>query len=198
MKSHDTTARAVFGLSLEAVVRRIVRTFDRASASDIEAGARWYDEAGDLAATLAGGDITVQHAATVIAHLSPRTPWARNVATAVALIHEGPEAARALGAMGALVDRAVESLAYVDPFESFGPSAKKTRSFARNISGDREEVTVDIWAMRVADLDEALLSRKGAYEAMAHAYRLAAGRRGVDPATMQATTWVVARNGRAS
>ena len=196
--SHDTTSRSVFGVSHATIVARILRTFDRATTSDLEAGARWYDESGALAASLAGGDVTTAHAATMIAHLSPRTTWSRNVATATALIREGRDAARSLGAMEALLDRAERSLTFEDPFESFGPTAPKTQNFARNIAGDREAVTVDVWACRVADLDENALGRKGAYDAVAHAYRLAARRRGVDPATMQATTWIVARNGRSA
>lgn len=193
--SHDTTTRKVFGITLETIVRRILRTFDAATTADIEAGARWYDEAGQLAADLAEQAGSVDHAAVVIAHLSPRTAWARNVAGAVELIRNGT---RYNGIIGSLYERALASLEFDDPFDSFGPTAPKTRSFAANIAGDREAVTVDVWACRVADLDETLLGRKGAYDAVAHAYRLAARRRGVDPATMQATTWVVARNGRAS
>lgn len=199
--SHDESARKAFGVSLETIVRRIVRTFDRASASDVESGARWYDEAGTLASSLADEDWTPAQVACLIAHLSPRTTWARNVATATVMVQDkrdGHNAALRLGAMGALVNRAAQIHDWEDPFDSFGPAARKTRSFARNIHGDREAVTVDVWAMRVADLDESALSRKGAYDAVAHAYRLAARRRGVDPATMQATTWIVARNGRAS
>lgn len=193
--SHDSVARTVFGVSLETITRRILATFDRATASDLESGARWYDEAGDLAASLASDAGSLEHAATVIAHLSPRTPWARNVAGAVSLIRHGE---KGNGTMDALYQRAVSSLDYEDPFESFGSGAPKTAAFARNIAGDREVVTVDVWALRVASLDETAIGRKGAYEAVAHAYRLAARRRGVDPATMQATTWVVARNGRAA
>ena len=195
MTSHDLTARKVFGVSLETIVRRILATFDRATSNDVENGARWYDDAGALAATLAqytNGD--VERAAAVISAYSPRTPWARNVAAATAHLSTGPTAARRAGAMGANVDRAIDA-------ERDGIAAlngPKTNAFARNIAGDREAVTVDVWACRVADLDETALGRKGAYDAVAHAYRLAARRRGVDPATMQATTWIVARNGRAS
>jgi hypothetical protein len=174
--SHDSTARKVFGVSHETIVRRIIRTFDAATPSDVEAGARWYEEA-----------------AAVIAHLSPRTTWSRNVEGAIMLLTSGE---RANGIIGANFDRAYASLDYDYPLESFG--GPKTKAFAANIAGDREAVTVDVWACRVADLDETLLSRAGAYDAIAHAYRLAARRRGVDPATMQATTWIVARNGRAS
>ena len=194
--SLESTSRSVFGVSHETIVRRILATFDKATPADVEAGATWYGEAGALCDTLATGPITREHVAAVIAQLSPRTTWSRNVAGAVALIANGPDAARSLGCIGANVDRAAVALESSDPLSTInGP---KTASFARNIVGDREAVTVDVWAARVADLDETLLSRKGAYDAVAHAYRVAARRRGVDPATMQATTWIVARNGRAA
>lgn len=194
--SHDSVTRAVFGVSHETVVRRIVATFDRATASDLESGARWYDDARDLAQSLGrtsghGPDV----AACVIAHLSPRTTWARTVAGAVSLLTYGE---RADGIIGANYARAYRATLTGRPFGTFGPKAPKTLSFARNIAGDDEAVTVDVWACRVASLDETLLGRKGAYDAVAHAYRLAARRRGVSPATMQATTWIVARGGRSS
>lgn len=196
--SHDSTARRVYGVTLETIVRRILATFDRATAADIEAGARWYSIAGTIAADLVAGDDvdTIEHAAALIAALSPRTDWARNVAgaTAIAYGHD------AVGCIGTNVTRANRVLLADDPVADLNATgtAPKIESFARNILGDVEAVTVDVWACRVANLDETRLSLKGAYDAVAHAYRLAARRRGVDPSTMQATTWVVARNGRAS
>lgn len=198
--SHDQTMRRVFGVTLETVVRRILRTWDRASRSDVEAGARWYDEAGTLAANMAaahrGDGVDLERAASVIAALSPRTSWNRNVIGAAAFLVSGPAAARRVGCIARNVEKA--RLAKRLGFEAFGPTAPKTARFARNIAGDRESVTVDVWAMRVVDLDENLLTRKGAYDAVEHAYRLAARRRGVDPSTMQATTWILARNGRSA
>lgn len=194
--SRDTIARTVFGVTYETIIRRILATFDRATASDLESGARWYDEAGSLAASLSVHvDGSLERAASVIAALSPRTSWDRNVAGATAILVSGPTAARRLGCIGANVDRATD--AKRNGYNGLG-NGPKVAAFARNIAGDRETVTVDVWACRVADLDESLLGRKGAYEMVADAYRAAARRRGVDPATMQATTWVVARNGRAS
>lgn len=191
--SHDETVRKVYGITLETVVRRILATYDRASKSDIESGARWYDEAGDLAASLAAQHgYDVETVAGVIAALSPRTPWSRNVAGTVALLADQDDPPTYL------ISRNVDTALQILEGDIEGPTGPKTAAFARNIAGDREAVTVDVWACRVASLDEDLLSRKGAYEAVAHAYRLAARRRGVDPATMQATTWIVARNGRAS
>lgn len=196
--SHDDVTRRVFGVTLETVTRRILKTFDRATPANIEAGARWYLVAEVLASTIAADPDTevenIEQAAALIAALSPRTDWTRNVAGAVNMAH-GREAA---GCIGTNVDRANRVLASpFDPIEALG-NGPKTRAFAANIAGDPEAVTVDVWACRVADLDETRLSRVGAYDAVAHAYRLAARRRGVDPRTMQATTWVVARNGRAS
>jgi hypothetical protein len=182
--------------SVETLVGRILRTFDRATASDVEAGATWYDEAGTLAADLAArGGHSVEEAAVVIAHLSPRTSWIRNVLGAEALLLRDE---RHAGIIGDNFDRAVASLDFENPLESFGPTAPKTLNFARNILGDVEAVTVDVWAARVAGLDERQLGLAGVYELTAHAYRLAARRRGVAPATMQATTWIVARGGRAA
>ena len=191
-----TRSQDVFGITAETITRRILRTFDRATSSDVESGSRWYDEAGDLAANMAGAHhTTVEHTASVLAALSPRTTWSRNVLGAAALLNFGADAARQVGCIGANVDRAVRCI--TDGYAGLG-NGPKTHAFARNIAGDREAVTVDVWAMHVADLDETLLSRKGAYDIVANCYRAAARRRGVDPATMQATTWIVARNGRAA
>lgn len=194
--SHDTTTRQVFGVTLETVVRRILRTFDRATKSDVERGARWYDDAAQLVASLSTREVSLEQAASVLSALSPRTSWERNVAGATALLKSGPQAALDLGCTRANVEKARR--AKRDGLAVFGPTSPKTGRFARNFLGDREAVTVDVWAMRVVDLDEGLLTRKGAYDAIEHAYRLAARRRGVEPATMQATTWILARGGRSA
>jgi hypothetical protein len=190
--SHDANLKRAGLASLETLTRRILRTFDRATASDLESGATWYEEAHNLATTLATGDVDLERAAAVIAALSPRTTWSRNVAGATLLLTTGDVLP---GLIGRNVDTARR--AAVDGFDAL--SGPKTSAFARNIAGDEESVTVDVWAARVVNVDpDAQLSRKGVYEAVAHAYRLAARRRGVTPATMQATTWIVARDGRAS
>lgn len=192
--SHSETLQVKAGVTLGTVVRRILRTFDRATVSDLEAGARWYDSAGELASSLATPEVPREHVAAVIAALSPRTSWARNIAGATALLQSGPGAARKTGCIGRNVETARTAKRH-GPGVLNGP---KTQRFAANIIGDREAVTVDVWAARVAGIDERQLALVGVYDAIEHAYRLAARRRGVDPATMQAVTWVVARNGRAS
>jgi hypothetical protein len=89
--------------------------------------------------------------------------------------------------------RAHKALNAAEPFDTFGKAAKKTRSFARNITGDVHAVTVDVWAARIAGVTEDQLKLVGVYEAVAHCYRLAAKRAGIDPQQMQAITWIVIR-----
>jgi hypothetical protein len=192
-RSPDACLRRV-GTSTRRAVASILATFDRATPSDMEAGATWYADARELALALGErGGWGVEHAAAVISHLSPRTTWTRNVAGATALLLAGKQAP---GTIGANYQRAMASLQSETPEDSF--SGPKTLRFYRNITGDTEAVTVDVWAARVVGLGEAALQRQGVYDAVEHAYRLAARKRGVTPATMQATTWVVARNGRAA
>jgi hypothetical protein len=196
---HDRRLKAAGLPTVATLTARILRVWNRATQSDIEAGARWYSEAQELASTLtgrpySGGILNLEQTASIIAALSPRTSWSRNVAGAVALVIEGPTAARRVGCMTRNVETAQR--AKTEGFAALnGP---KTSRFARNIAGDRESVTVDVWAARVADIDPDLLSRVGVYDAVERAYQNAARRVGVDPATMQATTRIVARNGRSS
>lgn len=184
------------GESTRMVADRIVRTWNRATVADLDNGAGWYAEGQKLIDELAAEHgLSRETVAAVIAHLSPRTPWRRNVDGARALLATGA----APGCLGANVERARAAMLSADPLATLnGP---KTYRFALNLLGDREAVTVDVWAVRVAlgERDDAalILDRVGMYDAIEHAYRVAARRMGVDPSVMQATTWVVARNGRA-
>lgn len=193
-RSPDASLRRI-GVTYETVIRRILRTFDKATPHQIEQGSTWYDEAGDLATSLAPHFGSRDHAAAVISHLSPRTSWSRNIAGAVAMAH-GDTSDTPEGCMSANVKRARQAILSEDPLNTFGKGAPKTKRFAANIAGDRESVTVDVWAARVAGVTEQDLSKVGVYDALEAAYQAAARRRGVDPTTMQATTWIVQRNGR--
>lgn len=198
----DDVLRRIGAGGTTATVNRILRTWHRQTSADFEAGVRWYGEDAEhfLATLVRLGAPTREHAAAVTSQHSPRTPWARNKDAAVAHIVGGALAARELGAMGENTARAEIALRSDDPVATIrGP---KTSAFARNLLGDREAVTVDVWAARVAfgetsEDPESDLGKVGVYDAVAHCYRLAARRIGVDPTTMQATTWIVARNGRA-
>lgn len=191
-QSHDDRLAKAGLPSLATLTDTILGVWSQATDSDLESGASWYGEAAELAATLAAkSGVSVEHAASVISHLSPRTTWARNVMGATELLLHGRQGP---GIMSAGYGRAVKALESDNPLETFG--GPKTRAFAANISGDTEAVTVDVWACRVAGISDKLLGRVGVYDAVAEAYRLAARSVGVTPRTMQATTWVTARGGR--
>lgn len=178
----------------ESITRRILAVYDRATDADKTAGADWYPYARGIATALGtAGGRDAAAAAAVIAHLSPRTPWARNVAGAAELMIHGR---RMAGIMRDNYARASAAWDHPEPLDTLkGP---KVRPFARNLLGDLDAVTLDIWAARVAGVTETQLARVGMHEALAAAYTRAARRRGVTPAVMQATTWIVARNGRAN
>lgn len=197
MSHHNDTLKRS-SASVRAAVNAIVRTWHAATDGQREAGARWYPGVETLAHDLATlHSTTPEHVAAVIAHLSPQLQWSRNLAAAVELLATGRKLP---GVMSHSFRAASAALESSDPLATLtGP---KVSRFARNILGDTEAVTVDVWACRVAlpgreDLP-LILARKGVYEALEHCYRLAARREGVAPVTMQAATWIVARNGRES
>ena len=195
--------RNAYGTDIRACVARILATWHAADDSDRAAGHAWYTEAGKHAAILAERHGTTrEHAAAVLAHLSPRTFWARNVAAAYSLYADGTAA----HCLTRNVDAARVAMGSTHPLSTFSPVAKKTRAFAANILGDTQRVTVDVWAVRIAlgdttkrnnPIDDIPLKRVGVYEAIERAYQVAAERAGVTPAVMQATTWITTR-GRAS
>ncbi|AHY27152.1 hypothetical protein PBI_PHANTASTIC_89 [Mycobacterium phage Phantastic] len=191
MASHNEVLGRI-DLSTRKVTDNIIRVFAKASEQDILDGKVWYEEAKALAVECAvNGGMTLEQSAVMIAQLSPRLRWNKNVEAARSLVATG----KAPGVLSRSVERALQAMTAEDPWSTFG-KAPKTRSFALNILGDDHAVTVDVWAARVAGITEQQLGRAGVYEAIAHCYRLAAKRVGISPAQMQAITWVVAR-GRA-
>ena len=184
-------ALAKIGLNVEQVTKRISRTFGKATAEDILAGKVWYCEAQDLCENLSlFSDYTIDQIAAAMAQLSPRLRWSQNVESIISLVNNGVVPTCV---MSGPAGRAHKALNAAEPFDTFGKAAKKTRSFARNITGDVHAVTVDVWAARIAGVTEDQLKLVGVYEAVAHCYRLAAKRAGIDPQQMQAITWIVIR-----
>src|SRR4051812_23025851 len=114
------------GTSTRAVADRIVRVWERATSADVESGARWYADGETFIATLAGATSHSQETvAAVVAHLSPRTTWQRNMQGADLLLTTG----EAPGCIGANVERAREAMTAADPLGTLnGP---KTSRFAR-------------------------------------------------------------------
>ena len=182
------------------MVSNILGTWDVATPVQREAGARWYAEAGILAALIADATgIPKARVVHAIAALSPRNPWRWNVFDAYAFCVARAEGRTMPSAstFGRNRDAAWRALdpAIDDPWLT---SALKVRAFVAAIMGDDVAVVVDAWAARVATGQTS--NGKGfsisdrQYVAIAHAYVTAANLRNVPPVTMQATTWLVAQS----
>ena len=169
---------------------RILDCMSKITPAALLAGQSWYDDAQSFAQSLSPYFGSLEHSAAVIAALSPRIQWKRNKAAAAAMAD-----GQIPGVLKQSYLAAQRALASDDPIGTLkGP---KTNSFAKNIAGDMNAVTIDMWAWKVVS-DEPIskLAHKGVYDAVANAYRKVASEIGMSPAQLQATCWVIER-GRA-
>lgn len=182
-----------------AMVRRLLRAYDSASAADLAAGLDWYNRAEREATALAAGTrLSPAQAAGVIAALSPRVQWRPNLDGAAAIIAAAARGDSEPPIVAGLPDnraKAWKIASGADPNVILG--GPKVRAFFANITGDHDAVTVDVWAARAAEGcrdDRAPTGKR--YARIADAYRAAAVKRGVSPRECQAAVWVYIR-GRA-
>jgi len=175
----------------------ILAVYHAASAEHVAQGLAWYDDAHTLARELDPADPS--RAAGVIAALSPRESWTRNVYLATLLFERGGDLHE--GTLTGNLRKAREIYAGAAPLDVL--RGDKVRAFYALINNpaDAESVCVDRHAFDVAvgrktdDRARQALGRKGAYDRFARAYRRAAEVLGVTPAQVQAVTWVAWREG---
>lgn len=183
---------------------RIREVWDLATLSEIEEGMSWYDDARRIAETMDSDN--VYRAAGVIAALSPRLDWGRNVMLAQRA-YEAFEQDPAMpghkwGTLGTNADKAYRILKGENPDDVL--KGDKVTAFYRAIV-DGSGVVIDRHAFDVAmgrvtnDETRGALSRKGVYDQFAARYIIAASKltdeldEYVSPAQVQAVTWVVWR-----
>lgn len=176
---------------METLTNNILDHWDAADAAIRAEGSAWYAEARESARKLsAETGHSLETCVAVIAATSPRLQWSRNLIVAAEILRTR----NARGVLGNSLNAALRAMDSEDPIESLtGP---KVRAFARNLLGDPEAVTVDVWAALIATGTKEF--EPSQYAEISDAYREAALFVGVTPAEMQATTWIVARNGRAT
>lgn len=154
-------------------------------------GAVWYHVAHDLAVMVGNGD--VRKGAGIIAALSPRMPWDRNVTLATDAgnghVH---------GAMSASLRKVQAILDGADPTDVL-PMDAKTGYFFTNIADldNGDAVTIDVWAHRIATGNCTSAGPRNArdYAECAEAYRIVARETGEKAYQTQAITWNWAREG---
>lgn len=210
MTSHHETAavsRARSGfrwagiLTVRTMTDRIVRTVQSATDKQLQDGTRWYRRFAMVAADLADRHgVTIEQAAAVLAIVSPRISVSGSVTMAdriLANVAAGRDPRHGVPGLSERVDAAGRWLegdtGPLDLDTDGLSSSRKVRSFFRNIMGDTDAVTVDVWAARVAGATVEQPSG-GGYVAVAHAYRLAAARLDMTPRQVQAVAWCVVRS----
>lgn len=185
-EAHDATLARI-GTTFATVTNSIESVLLEASPATIRDGVDWYPSAADVCQDIARRHgLPLEAVGGIVAALSPRTPWARNL--------EGAESCARGSLTGGFLSRSVNAANAIRegaPVTDIlhGP---KTLAFARNIIGDMGPVTVDVWAWRVAMGDDAnvsLLGRKGVYDALSAAYWIVGNRYGMNGCEVQAATW---------
>jgi len=179
-------------------VKRIRAIYHRASTQEYNDGMNWYHQAHDLAQRLARKHgLKVYQTAGVVAVLSPRISWERNVQVATLACAHKPYG----GVLKANVAKATRILAGETPLSVLG--GNKVQSFYECIAYPdiTDAVCVDGHAYCVAEglLNESdtkarVLEKAGNYHSIAEAYRLAARAEGITPHQIQAITWLWYRN----
>lgn len=194
MSTHaESLAKA--NITVRKAVANILSVYSRATDANKVEGSLWYPSALQVATDYASAyGVSVECAVTVIAHMSPRLHWSRNIAGA-AIVLSGQDAK---GFMGMSVKNAKKAIASNDPLSTL--NGNKVKAFAANILGDENAVTIDVWSLRVIFGDQEFNDKitTKLYDAYAHSFRLAAKRIGISPRDLQAICWTVARNGRSN
>ena len=187
-----------------AMVRRITRAYRQASAAERAAGIGWYDAARREAYKI--WPERPDLAAGVLAALSPRCQWSTNVAWSYAVIHAArngqdcPDVSTTDNRATAwgIVTTGADPLTHLGTLTHTGRviSGHKVRAFYRNIMGDHDAVTVDVWAYRVATGRQTADITGREYREISAAYVRAAAILGISPRDCQAAVWVAARGSR--
>lgn len=161
----------------------------KATPSDIAAALSWYDEARDLANEMADmGNVSFDQACCIIAAYSIRRDWKTN--ERFAREFAAGSRPKAMRSIDKIIDNIME---YDDPFTAL--NGDKTNSFAHNIAGDMEAVTLDVWMIRAAGMDATKSLNKTQYREISAILKAEAANAGILPAIFQALVWIVIRGG---
>ena len=174
-------------------IRCITDAYAEVSLKDLRAGIAWYDRAAQTARAI-HPDVLI--GAGVLAALSPRTDWKHNKMYAERVCRyalDGAEYPPPCSTYSRL-DKAWRIAQLENPSIPAilailrGP---KTCRFFRNIIGDENAVTIDVWSKRIATggKDESAPKPGHDYDSLEQAYQIAGARLGISPCHLQAALW---------
>lgn len=175
-----------------SLIENITRILTAATDTEIASGTAWYPNAHDFSLEIADGNLEM--GAGVIAALSPRMPWGRNMTLAQQAFSDTGLTG---GCLGANIVKAQRIIAGEDPLDVLG--GDKVRSFYGNIIDPlSDNVTVDAHAFDIAHgmtfgKDRPNIG-KIIYRELSDAYREVAAINDFAPGEVQAITWVSWRN----
>lgn len=174
-------------MSYSNLYREIVKS---ATPAQIEQAVQWYADAELVAHEMVGIfdargiGVNIENTASIISAFSPRNRWSRNVLQALNFAH-GMD--NYVGLKNNLV---MAENAMVNGFNAL--KGMKTNSFARNIAGDENAVTIDVWMMRAAGLTSDS-PNKTQYRELSQAVTDVAMEYRMTPRAMQALIWIIFR-----
>ena len=169
---------------LHVMVRRLLETYTACTPLEREDGATWYPNA-KLAARRISRRTGISHrrVVRVIAVVSPRQSWKHNLRTAELICYGMPAPG-----LGEFMRRGVLESAGIKAL-----SGNKTTDFDLAIWGDTNATPIDTWSGTLvlgrSNMRARMLERVGVYERCTQAHRVAASTLGIQPRTLQATTW---------
>ena len=176
-------------MNTRAIANRYSHLLRTASDHTIASGQSWYPAARETAATLASVHGTTDwQAGAVIAALSPRVHWRRNVRMADEFMRYGDTSG-----LSRSTARAREAM--ISGIGAFNPAtAPKTHAFALNLIGDDNAVTIDMWMVKAAGLPKDYrLTVGNRYAILSDIVTRLACRNNLTPAETQAIIWIAAR-----
>lgn len=180
-------------LSSAEMIVNITAVYRAATLDEIQRGKLWYPLAHNIVVEWADTfERSIANVACIVAALSPQLEWSRNLIVADDVLHGN------VPSIGGYIrdnlrkaerirdDRATDTVGYFK-------QGCKVRSFAANLAGNFEVVTVDTHAGQIAAGNPSANVRVDIwrkYEPVASAYVETAKRLKLLPAELQAITWL--------
>jgi len=183
----------------KVMIARIVECYRSADKWTVAAGKNWYPAVREMAGVM---HPSVVAGAGVIAALSPRQRWDKNIEYAVRVC-DAARSGEVMPSVGGTLRNVTKAWNIAlgsykfDPIEELNSSegSYKVNRFYYNILGDQSMVTVDVWATKVAlpDYDKAGV-RGNTYLLIGDAYKQAAREIGtISARDLQAVCWINVR-----
>src|SRR3990167_9874307 len=181
---------------------RILKIFHSATPLETLEGAAWYDNArAEIEALAIAYSLPARTIAGVVAVLSPRLRWSENIIDASNVIYQFRAGITAENCKSRTFLRSVNKAYNVLQGDDSAISGPKVTAFYRNLLGDPDVITIDIWVVRAAigrtlrdSSGSGRVPNKTEHAAITRAYENAANELGIAPTTLQAIVWVAVRN----